>query len=46
MRLHALSRKLNGLHSVSINLSYRNTLDWFLLDRQIEPINLGDHDTV
>ena len=46
LRLHALGGKLAGLHSVSINLSYRITLELLLRDGQIVPINVGDHDTV
>lgn len=46
LRLHALGGKLSGLHSVSINLSYRITLELLLRDRQIVPINVGDHDAV
>ncbi len=46
LRLHALSGKLSGLHAVSINLSYRITLELWIRDRQIVPVNVGDHDTV
>ncbi|OOG56610.1 plasmid stabilization protein [Rhodanobacter sp. C03] len=46
LRLHALSGKLSGLHSVSINLSYRITLELVIRDLQIVPINVGDHDAV
>ncbi len=46
LRLHALSGKLDGLHSVSINLSYRITLELLIRDKQIVPINVGDHQTV
>lgn len=46
LRLHALSGRLQGLHSVSINLSYRITLELLIRDRQIVPINVGDHDAV
>ncbi len=46
LRLHALSGKLEGLHSVSINLSYRITLELIIRERQIVPINVGDHDAV
>lgn len=46
LRLHALSSRLQGLHSVSINLSYRITLELLIRDRQIVPINVGDHDAV
>jgi mRNA-degrading endonuclease YafQ of YafQ-DinJ toxin-antitoxin module len=44
-RLHALAGKHQGLHSVSINLSYRITLELLIQDQQITPINVGDHDT-
>jgi toxin HigB-1 len=46
LRLHALSGKLQGLHSVSINLSYRITLEFLIQDRHIILINVGDHDAV
>ncbi len=46
LRLHALGGKLSGLHSVSINLSYRITLELVVRDQQIVPVNVGDHQTV
>jgi mRNA-degrading endonuclease YafQ of YafQ-DinJ toxin-antitoxin module len=46
LRLHALSGKLQGIHSVSINLSYRITLELLIQDEQIIPVNVGDHDVV
>jgi mRNA-degrading endonuclease YafQ of YafQ-DinJ toxin-antitoxin module len=46
LRLHALAGKLGGLHSVSINLSYRITLELVIREQQIVPINVGDHDAV
>ena len=46
LRLHALSGKWQGLHSVSINLSYRITLELLIRDKEIVPINVGDHDAV
>jgi len=46
LRLHALSGRLLGLHSVSINLSYRITLELLIQDEEIIPINVGDHDVV
>jgi hypothetical protein len=46
LRLHALSGRLAGVYSVSINLSYRITLELLIQDRQIIPINMGDHDAV
>ncbi|PQA83879.1 plasmid stabilization protein [Limnohabitans sp. TS-CS-82] len=46
LRLHALSGRLDGLHSESINLSYRITLELIVQDQQLILINVGDHDTV
>jgi mRNA-degrading endonuclease YafQ of YafQ-DinJ toxin-antitoxin module len=46
LRLHALGGRLQGLHSVSINLSYRITLEMLIQDDQIIPVNVGDHDAV
>jgi mRNA-degrading endonuclease YafQ of YafQ-DinJ toxin-antitoxin module len=45
LRLHKLSGRLEGLHSVSINLSYRITLEFLINDSEIVPVNVGDHDT-
>ncbi|MES2637782.1 MAG: plasmid stabilization protein [Pseudomonadota bacterium] len=46
LRLHALSEKLSALHSVSINISYRITLELIIQDEQIIPVNVGNHDSV
>ena len=46
LRLHPLAGKYKGLHSVSINLSYRITLELLIQDQQIIPVNVGDHDAV
>ena len=46
LRLHALKGKLSGLHSVSINLSYRITIEMLITESEIVPINVGDHDVV
>jgi mRNA-degrading endonuclease YafQ of YafQ-DinJ toxin-antitoxin module len=46
LRLHALQGKHEGLHSVSINVSYRITLELLIQDEQIIPVNVGDHDAV
>lgn len=46
LRLHALAGKHEGLHSVSINLSYRITLELVIREKQIVPINVGDHEAV
>ena len=46
LRLHALGGRLAGVHSVSINLSYRITLLLLITEREIVPLNVGDHDAV
>lgn len=46
LRLHALKGRLSGLHSISINLSYRITLELLIREREIVMINVGDHDAV
>jgi len=46
LRLQALSGRLSGVHAVSINLSYRITLELLIQDQQIIPLNVGDHDAV
>ncbi|MFZ3207526.1 MAG: plasmid stabilization protein [Geobacteraceae bacterium] len=45
LRLHRLSGRLSGLHSVSINLSYRITLEFLIQAQEIIPVNVGDHDS-
>ena len=46
LRLHPLRGKMDALHSVSINLSYRITLELLIQDGKIIPVNVGDHDAV
>ena len=46
LRLHALSGRLSGLHSVSINLAQRITLEFLIEDQQIVPVDVGSHDAV
>jgi len=46
LRLHRLKGPLTELHSVSINISYRVTLELVLQDRQIIPVDIGSHDEV
>lgn len=46
LRLHAQKGKLSGLHSVSINLSYRITLVMVVTESEIVPIHVGSHDEV
>jgi mRNA-degrading endonuclease YafQ of YafQ-DinJ toxin-antitoxin module len=44
LRLHALKGRLTGLHSVSINLSYRITIELLITKSEIVPVSVGDHD--
>ena len=46
LRLHGLSGRMQGVHSVSINLSYRITLELLIQDQKIIPLNVGSHDAV
>jgi mRNA-degrading endonuclease YafQ of YafQ-DinJ toxin-antitoxin module len=46
LRLHKLSGKLLDLHSVSINISYRITLELIITEKEIIPIEIGTHDEV
>ena len=46
LRLHSLQGKHRGLHSVSINLSWRITIELLIKDKTVTPINVGDHDDV
>lgn len=46
LRMHALSGKLHGVYSVSINISYRITLELLIQEEKIIPVNVGDHDAV
>ena len=46
LRLHKLKGRLSDLHSVSINLSYRITVEFLIEGRTIIPIAIGSHDEV
>ncbi len=46
LRLHQLKGRLSELHSVSINISYRITLELVLCEDQIIPVDVGSHDEV
>ena len=46
LRLHELGRRLRGVHSVSINLSYRVTLHLLVTEHEIVPLDVGYHDQV
>ena len=46
LRLHKLKGALDDLHSVSINLSYRITIQFLIEGRMIIPVDVGSHDHV
>ena len=46
LRLHALKGNLQDLHSVSINMSYRITLELLITDKEIILFNIGNHNDV
>ena len=46
LRLHGLKGRLQGLHSVSINMSYRITLELIVTEQEIILLNIGNHDDV
>jgi toxin HigB-1 len=46
LRLHKLHGKLSELYSVSINISYRISIDFLIEDNKIIPVDIGSHDDV
>ncbi|MCK5542089.1 MAG: type II toxin-antitoxin system RelE/ParE family toxin [Desulfobacterales bacterium] len=46
LRLHPLKGKLKGLYSISINISYRITLEFFVTEKEIVLVNVGHHDCI
>jgi len=46
LRLHALKGKLSELHSVSIDMQYRISIEFYVKDNRIIPVNIGTHDDV
>ncbi len=46
LRLHKLKGSPDGLHSVSINMSYRMVLEFLIDGRAIIPVDVGSHDEV
>lgn len=45
-KLHGLSGKLNEIFAVSINVSFRITLELLISEKEITPIDIGIHDDV
>jgi proteic killer suppression protein len=46
LRLHKLTGKLSELYRVSINISYRISLEFYIIDDQIILTNVGSHNEV
>jgi len=46
LRIRPLKGKLSALHSVSINLSYRITLEILITEKEIILVNVGNHEDV
>ena len=46
LRRHQLKGRLKKLHSVSINISYRITLEFYIAEKEIILVNIGHHDDV
>ena len=46
LRLHQLQGRLKTLHSVSINISYRITLEFYFSEKEIILVNVGHHKEV
>ena len=46
LRIHKVNIQGNEVFSVSINISYRITIDMLIDDMEIIPINIGSHDDV
>ena len=44
LRLHKLSGKLSDLHSVSINISYRITIELIITEKEVIPVEIDSHD--
>jgi mRNA-degrading endonuclease YafQ of YafQ-DinJ toxin-antitoxin module len=46
LRLHSLGGKLQGLYSVSINMTYRVSLEFTIQEDSIVLVNVGSHDDI
>jgi len=46
LRLHRLKGVLAGLYSVSINISYRVTLEMIMQEKSLLLVDVGSHDEV
>lgn len=46
LRLHKLQGRLNVLYSVSIDMQYRISIEFYIENNRIIPIDIGTHDEV
>jgi len=46
LRLHKLEGRLSQYYSISINMSYRITIDFIIKENEIILLNVGKHDEV
>jgi toxin HigB-1 len=46
LRFHKVNINGREVYSISINISYRITIDFYVEKEEIVLINIGDHDTV
>ena len=46
LRLHKLTGKLDEIYSVSIDMQYRITIEFYIENEIIIPINIGTHNDV
>ncbi len=46
LRLHRLKGRLDPLYSVSINLAYRITLEFYITEKEIVLVDVGSHKEV
>ena len=46
LRLHKIEGRFSEYYSISINMTYRITIDFIIIEKEIMPINIGKHDEV
>lgn len=46
LKLHKLKGRLSDLYSVSINITYRISLEFIINNNKIIPVDIGTHDEV
>ncbi|MBE8233544.1 MAG: plasmid stabilization protein [Endozoicomonadaceae bacterium] len=46
LRIHRLQGRLKELHSISINMSYRISIEFIIEDKKIIPVDIGKHDDI